>query len=539
MSSFKLWLIGGFVLFCLTSAAGIALMALSGWFISAAAFAGLSAITAANFNYLLPGAGVRLFAFIRILSRYGERLLNHQATFKIIANIRTWLFTKLAKLSPLQLTIIKNGSLLNRFISDVESLDNLFLRVLTPFFSSLILLALITLMLSFFNTVIALITCLITVAMLIILSWLMLTLGRKSSAEYHIALSQLRESITFSCEAIKEITIFNAIDKQIEYIDKILKLISNKQQKIALASGLAQALIVLSSGFVAVIALIVALHASLDHHLNGAYIAFIVLAIFAFYELLQPLPMAFLSLGQTEQSAKNITALTDINPLFTAPEKAIFQPNHYEIIIKNLSFIYQNNSNKALDNFSLQLPYGQHAILTGASGSGKTTLVNLFARFIKPSDGFILVDNHSLNMLTEKQWQKIFCIIPQQPHLFDTTLRDNLLLAKPNATDDELWSALEICQLKNVITKLPHGLDTYVGKNGEHLSGGQAKRVALTRAVLKNTPVTILDEPTEGLDVETERKMIVALKHFFQNKTLLIASHRPETIKLFNMVIKF
>lgn len=538
MSSFRIWLLGGFILFCLTGAAGIALMALSGWFISAAAFAGLSTITAFNFNYLLPGAGVRLFAFIRILSRYGERLINHQATFKIIANIRTWLFTKLSKLSPLQLTIIKDGSLLNRFINDVESLDNLFLQILTPFFSSLVLLILITGMLSFFNGVIALTTCLVTTVMLIVLSWLMLTLGRKASAEYHIALSQLREAITFSCEAIKEITIFNAADQQVKYIDEILQFISKKQQKIALASGLAQAIILLSSGFVAVVALVIALNASLEHHFNGAYIALVVLAIFAFYELLQPLPMAFLSLGQTEQSAKNITTLTEIKPLFIAPQKMAFQPTHYAVKINNLSFTYPNNSNKVLDNFSLELPYGQHAILIGASGSGKTTLVNLFSRFIKPSSGAILIDTNTLSILTERQWQQTFCIIPQQSHLFDTTLKNNLLLAKPNATDDELWAALEICQLKNVILKLPHGLETYVGKNGEHLSGGQIKRVALTRAVLKNSPITILDEPTEGLDVNTEKRVVLALKDFFANKTLLIASHRPETIKLFDIQVE-
>jgi len=217
MGSFKLWLIGGFILFCLTGAAGIALMGLSGWFISAAAFAGLTTVTAANFNYLLPGAGVRLFAFIRILARYGERIVNHQATFHILANIRTWLFKKLSRLSPLQLTIIKNGSLLNRFISDVESLDNLFLRVLTPFFSCLILLFFITLMLCYFNMQIAIFTFIATIFMLILLFWLMLKLGRKLSKDYNIALTKLRETITFSCEAIKEITIFNKTCKILKF----------------------------------------------------------------------------------------------------------------------------------------------------------------------------------------------------------------------------------------------------------------------------------------------------------------------------------
>jgi len=533
MGSFKLWLIGGFILFCLTGAAGIALMGLSGWFISAAAFAGLTTVTAANFNYLLPGAGVRLFAFIRILARYGERIVNHQATFHILANIRTWLFKKLSRLSPLQLTIIKNGSLLNRFISDVESLDNLFLRVLTPFFSCLILLFFITLMLCYFNMQIAIFTFIATIFMLILLFWLMLKLGRKLSKDYNIALTKLRETITFSCEAIKEITIFNAIDTQTKYVDTLLSLISQKQLKLAKSLSFAQAVITLFSGSVVIITLVTSIMATLDHHLNGANIALIILSLFAFYELLQPLPMALLSLGKTEHAAQNITNLTQIKPLFIAPEHNQITLNNFMLNIKQLSFNYDKTTNYAINNLSLDIPFGEHVIISGASGTGKTTLINLIARFMTPTAGVISIGQDDLYTFTEQQWHDIFCIIPQQSYLFDTTLKENLLLANMNATDDALWHALDICQLKSFVASLPAGLNTYVGKNGEHFSGGQAKRVALARAVLKNARITILDEPTEGLDATTERQLMLSLKQFFKNKTFIVASHRPVTVASF------
>jgi ATP-binding cassette subfamily C protein CydC len=535
MYPYRRWIFFGFLLVVIASAAGIALLGLAGWFISAAAFAGLSTVTAAQFNYLLPGAGVRLFAYIRIAARYGERVINHEAVFRLISSLRMWLFNHLTCLSPLQLTFIKNGELLNRFMSDIGVMDNLFLRIITPFFSTLFLVIVTVGFLFLLNTAIAIISFITILTLLILLSMIMLKWGRQASNAYQQALNSLRSLVTYSTQALREIFLFNAIQIQSDSLNSNLNEISQAQEKLSKKNGIAQAVLIAGIGSLVIITLLLSIHASIRGHLNGANIAVVFLIIFALGELLQPVITAFLLLGQTEQAATNINTIIATQPLFNAPLCASFdiKQEPFEIKISNVFFSYSNNEKPVLNSFSMEISAAQHLVLVGQSGVGKTTLINLLARFIKPQAGMITIDNRDIYSLTDQQWQSLFCIVPQNPYLFDMTLRENLLLANPVATDEMCWHALEVCQLKPFIESLPQGLDTYIGQNGARLSGGQARRVAIARAVLKNAPITILDEPTEGLDHATEIAIIQALRAYFRSKTLLVVSHRSIVIDSF------
>lgn len=528
------WLISGFLLVVIAGAAGIALLGLSGWFISAAAFAGLSAVTASQFNYLLPGAGVRLFAYIRIVARYGERVINHEAVFRSIGSLRMWLFSYLTRLSPLQLTFVKNGELLNRFMGDISAMDNLFLRIITPFFSTLILVTLVTVFLCFLSITIAAVTFTLILFLLLLL-FVILRLDCKASRFYQQTINNLRILVTHVTQALQEIFLFNAIENQEKLLDDRLNDISRAQEKLSNKNGMAQAILIVGVGAVLIITLLLSITFTINGDLNGANIAVVSLIIFALGELLQPLIASFLLLGQTEEAATNINALISTKPIFNAPilVNVDIKDQPQKIMFSNVVFGYSNNEKLVLNKFNMVIPAAEHRVLVGQSGVGKTTFINLLARFITPQNGEITINNINIYDLTDQQWQSLFCIVPQNPYLFDTTLRENLLLANPTATDEMCWKALEICQLKTFIASLPKGLDTYIGKNGEHISGGQARRVALARAVLKNAPITILDEPTEGLDQATEIAIINALRDHFRDKTLLVASHRPTVIGSF------
>ncbi|MFN7097492.1 MAG: thiol reductant ABC exporter subunit CydC, partial [Gammaproteobacteria bacterium] len=537
MYHYRYWMISGFLLVIMTGIAGIALLALASWFLSAAAFAGLSVVTAMQFNYLLPGAGVRLFAFIRIVARYGERLLNHESVFRFISCLRLWLFTHLTRLSPQQLGLIKNSEMLNRFMSDINVLDNIFLRVITPFFSTIILILITTLFLCLLNISVAIVCVLVLLSLLLLLSLIMLMNGRQVSNNYQQALNQLRVVVLQTMSAWREIKLFNAASMQHTVFENNLADISSAQMKLSKKNGIAQAILIIGIGMLVIITLIISIHATQKGILNGANIAVIFIVLIAIGELLLPVITAFLAVGQTEQAIVNINELMAVKPLYVAPEYIPITPRDakfdiknepYDIEIQNITFNYPDHGLAVFNQFSLTIPTAQHIALIGASGVGKSTLVNLLARFIRPQVGQITINHRDLYMLTDQQWQTLFAIVPQQPYLFDTTVRENLLIANLQATDELCWHALEICQIKSFIATLPAGLDTYLGQHGEHLSGGQAKRVALARAILKNAPITILDEPTEGLDSDTAQQVMAnVLAHVDQHgQSLLLITHQ-------------
>ncbi len=522
----------GFFLFVLAGLSGLALLGLSGWFISAAAFAGISAVTAVQFNYLLPSAAVRLFSYLRIVSRYGERLINHEVVFRLIADIRLSLFHHLTQLSPQQWVFVKNSDLLNRFMNDVGILDNLFLRIISPCLSVVVLLVFLFVFLSFVSFSVALVSFLGLLLLMFLLA-ILLKPNQQTIDQYQYALNELRSLATQTMDALREISLFGAKQGQLKLFEHQLSELSKVQTQLNKKNNQAQSVLILGIGCLMVIALLMMIKSVGVGHLNGANIALVVLILLAFGEELNGMVSAFLLVGQTKEAAVNVNAVMAIKPWFEWPKEAnfILKQGAPRLSIKNLCFYYPNQNAPIFDQ--LNITFSGQSVITGPSGVGKSTLISLIARFMKPQSGEILINDHDLFSLTDKQWQSVFCIVPQKAYLFDTTLRENLLLANPNATTEQCWEALEICQMKSFVASLPNGLETYIGQNGERLSGGQARRIGLARAILKNAPITILDEPTEGLDQPTEIALIKSCQDYFKDKTLLVVSHRKAVTDLF------
>jgi ATP-binding cassette subfamily C protein CydC len=241
-------------------------------------------------------------------------------------------------------------------------------------------------------------------------------------------------------------------------------------------------------------------------------------------------------LGKTQAAAQRVRHLATLTPTIelSKPTKSI--PSRHDLQLHDVSFRYSELSNWVLKNISLNIPQGAKIGIIGASGSGKTTLLQLLIRAHDPEHGDILLGGTAINQLDPDELLSCFGVLSQRSQLFAATIKENLLIAKPHATQNELKEAINFAGLTQFIGRLPNGINTWVGESGAKISGGEARRIALARLHLKNPPILLLDEPTEGLDAETEHDVLTALVKFAKHKTLVMVTHRSVGLELVDVV---
>jgi ATP-binding cassette subfamily C protein CydC len=520
------WMILGVLCGLLAVASAVGLLALSGWFISAAAYAGLTVASAQLFNFFHPGIGVRMFAIGRTLARYAERIVSHDATFRILQSLRSWFYIHLEPLAPARLMMFRSGDILNRIVADIDALDNLYLRVLSPSTVALVTSMLVVAFLWIFDPCIALSTGLYLAVAGFGVSAVALQLGEPCGREIAQRTAELRVQTIDTLQGLAELLIFDAYHHQLESVKRISRALLKSQQRMSHIRGLSLALITFISGLAVLTALYLAVDLVKFDLLNGANLALIALAILASFEAVLPLPTAYQYLGRTREAGRRLLEIVDMQPQITYPDTSVALCMQPEVTFENISFRYSENAPWVLKDVSLQIPAGRRIAVIGETGSGKSTLIHLLVRFWNPTTGHIRLANHDIRNLSEAELRRSISVVSQQPHMFNATLRENLQIARPGAGDDDLFAALESARLDEFVESLPDGLDTWVGEAASQLSGGQARRVALTRAILHDAPLWVLDEPTEGLDTITERKLMQALERKTKNRTLLLITHR-------------
>ncbi|MED7789496.1 cysteine/glutathione ABC transporter ATP-binding protein/permease CydC [Francisella sp. 19X1-34] len=532
------WMLLGTLLAWSAILMGIGLMSLSGWFIS---YTGYLATTtyaiATSFNYFYPAAGVRSFSLGRIVSRYGERVLTHEATFRILTDVRVWFYEKLEPLAPSHLYRYKSGDLLTRLVNDIAALDNLYVRILSPTIVFILASVTIALLFCFFSFTLALLTFIALLFIGFIIPLFSSLLAMKKSYNLNSTSAELKTDITEHVASLAELKIFDLEGKHFEKIRQQNSSLLDQEQKISIISGLGNALMTLALGLTVVMVTAFAVKLTEVGYINGAFIALIFLAIMAVFESIVPLPLAYQYLGKTLSASKRILNITDAKPDIVFPESEL-AINKSNISFKDVCFSYTVDQ-PVLKDFSLEIQMNEKVAFFAPTGSGKSTVINLLARFWDINSGEILIGDKNIKEFSEGQLRNQMTIINQSPHIFNTTIRENLLLAKSDATDEELSLVLEKVQLKTYLESLPKGLNTWTGELGKHLSGGQQKRLALARAFLQDKPVLILDEPTEGLDKETEKLVFKNLKELMINKTVIFITHNAKLLNSFDRVIKF
>jgi ATP-binding cassette, subfamily C, bacterial CydC len=306
-----------------------------------------------------------------------------------------------------------------------------------------------------------------------------------------------------------------------------------RQRRMSSITGLSSALSMMAAGGAVWIALFLVVGYVNEDRLDGPMAALVVFIVMAVFEATAPLPLAYQFLGRTRAAARRLLEIADMRPRIRDPERPASLPERFDLKFEGVTFGYGGT---VLGNVWLDLPEGHTAVLLGPSGSGKSTLAQLALRLIDPDAGRITLGGVDLRNLRQEDLHSRIAYVSQNTHLFAADIRDNLLIARPDATNEELWEALEVVDLADFVESLPDGILTWVGENGVLLSGGQARRLALARALLKNAPVMILDEPTEGLDATTEATVLRALRPRLASRTVLLITHREGIVRSTDLV---
>ncbi|NTU85895.1 MAG: ABC transporter ATP-binding protein, partial [Chloroflexales bacterium] len=304
--------------------------------------------------------------------------------------------------------------------------------------------------------------------------------------------------------------------------------LAHAQQRQANLRGLSAATVGLLSQLAAMVVLVIAVPLVRSGSLDGVLLAMLALTAVASFESVAPLPAAFQGAEASLAAAKRLFAVADTPPQARDEPAASPTPHDAGLELVGLSFSYPGAERPALHELSAQVAPGERLVVIGPSGSGKSTLVSLLLRFWEGYEGAIRVGGHDLRAYyRSKDVRRLFGVVAQQAHLFHGTVRENLLLARPDATEAELDAVCRRACFDRVLARLPEGYDTWIGEQGAALSGGERQRLAIARALLKDAPILLLDEPTVHLDAAAEAEVLAALEELQRDRTTVVMTHRP------------
>ena len=512
----------GMLLAFATLSASIGLLTLSGWFISASAVAGLT-IARETFNYMLPGGGVRGLAMSRTAGRWGERVVSHNATFKLLTDLRIFFFKKLAPLIPGRISNLRDADLLNRLVADVDAMDHVYLRLVSPVTVGVLGIFFLTLFLMWFDSSLGLILGSILLIMLVVWPILFYKLGKRNGGELTQNKADLRVTTLDWIEGYSELTLFGAEERYRNAILETQRKLMANQFVNANLTGMASAALMLFNGLTLVLMLWLAAD-GVGGNAPDPFIALMAFATMASFELLMPIAGAFQHLGQTLSSARRLNEVILSEPEVQFAEEKLDINKPLDITFSNVTFNYPDSERSVLNAVDLTIPATNKVAIVGQTGSGKSTLIQLLTRYWDPKKGYISIAGIELTHWNESQLRESISVVSQRVDILNGTLRDNLLIARPEATDEHLANILKDVGLEKLLEN--NALDSWLGDGGRQLSGGEKRRIGIARAILHDAPILLLDEPTEGLDKQTEQSIMTMFEKHFEGKTVIFITHR-------------
>jgi ATP-binding cassette subfamily C protein CydCD len=518
-SAMKGWALLSILAGAATVLSGVGLMATSAYIISEAALQPSIAVLEVAI------VGVRFFGIARGLFRYLERYLSHQATFRLLARLRTWFYQSLEPLAPARLLSYHSGDLLARILGDIQSLEDFYVRALAPPFTAILALSIVFIYISRFNLHLALALLIFWLAVGVGLPVLVRLLSLGAGDQLVRQRAGLSSAAVDFVQGLPDLQVYGQAEHSAMEIDQRGQALALVQRRLAGVNGLQIALTGGLSNLGMWSILYLAIPLVVTGQIQGVNLAVLSLAALTSFEAVASLPAAAQHLQSNFQSARRLFEVVDALPQVQDPLNPLPVPAQFDLRVRDLSFRYPGGD-PALRGLSFDLLPGKRLAIVGPSGAGKSTLLNLLLRFWKFEDGQILWAGRDLREYAQNDIRRSIGVVPQRPYLFSASVRENLRLANPSASEQELIAAAERAQIHDFILSLPQGYDTWIGEQGVRLSAGERQRLAIARALLKDAPLLVLDEATANLDALTERKVLQAIYRWSAGRALLTITNR-------------
>lgn len=503
-----------------TVAGNVGLLATAAYVISAAAIVAYLSLLA------IPIYLVRFFGVERAGTRYAERMVSHDLTFKLLGDLRTWFYGRLEPLAPARLLRYRSGDLLARIVQDVDELENIYLRVVSPVAVAVVVSLLTCLLFYAFDALLAFVALGFLIVTGLGVPFLVRISARGLGQRQLKLRAELNARIVDGVQGVQDLLAFGQEHERQREIAALDRKLGRVQGRMAFISGLQDTLNDLMMNLAMITILVLAIPLVAGGEIPGVYLAFLALVILGSFEAVQPLGKAFQFFGRSVGAGERLFEIIDAKPEVEEPTEPLQPPAYYALEFDNVSFRYETEGPLVLKDISFALEPGRKVAVVGPSGAGKSTLINLILRFWDPTSGEIKFAGHDLREYAQGDLRRNIGIVSQDTHVFNDTLRGNLLLAKPEATSGELERALVRAQLSELVERLPEGLDSFLGEQGLKVSGGERQRLSIARTLLKEAPFLVLDEPTANLDPMTEREVLDAIYGLMQDRTTLVITHR-------------
>ena len=481
---------------------------------------------------------VRGLAIARAVSRYGERLASHDAALRLLGRLRATFYRRLAPLVPGDLGGPRSGDLLSRFVGDVDVLQDLYLRALAPPVVAALTIAATTIAawLLLPAAFPALIACMLVAAVAV--PALAASLAASSGRRQAHARAALTTEIVETIDGAAELAVAGRGDERVARLHAADGDLASLARRDALAAGTATTLGSLCAGLAVITVLLAGIPAVDSGALAGVLLAALAFLALAAFEGVSPLPAAARRLRACAEAAYRLDALVDREPTVRDPAVALQLPCAGDLVLEDVHLRYGPDQPWVLDGIDLRLAPGRRIALLGPSGSGKSTIAHLLVRFRDPDAGRVSIGGAGVAELAQDDVRRAVVLAEQDAHLFNTSIRENIMLARRDASEQDLWRALEAAGIAHWARALPDGLETLVGEDGGLVSGGQRQRIALARALLADARFLVLDEPTAHLDEVTAQQVIHDILTRTGDRGVLVITHSDIALDQYDEVLE-
>ncbi|MBL8102640.1 MAG: thiol reductant ABC exporter subunit CydC, partial [Anaerolineales bacterium] len=473
--------------------------------------------------------GTRFFGITRAVFRYLERLVSHDVTFRLLAKLRVWFYEKLEPLAPARLMNFRAGDLLARIIGDVETLENFYVRVVSPPLTAIVVGLFTAIFLASFYPLLAPVFLTFYLSLGLLLPILAQTTSRKSAEQTISLRADLQTNLVDGIQGMADLIAYGRADERLTQIATNANDYGNAQRRMARVTSIHSALGTLLTQLGMWSVLFLTIPQVINGNIAGPMLASLTLLTLASFEAVIPLPLAAQMWNSAREAARRLFEVVDTEPEISDQLQVTSeQPKitDHELRITNLSFTYPAQFTSALQHVTFNLQPETSIAIVGPSGAGKSTIANLLLRFWEYEVGEIRLGGESLKALNQDEVRARSGYVSQNTYFFNTSIYENLRFARKKVTREEVEAACKSAQIHDFIMSLPNGYNTMIGEQGLRLSGGERQRLAIARALIKDAPILILDEPTANLDPLTEKQMLETLFDVMKRKTSLLITHR-------------